>query len=179
MISESFKNWRGMQQSGGRRIKRSIFIDQQSVHFLADHEYLHLLRFNLLEEYLTAKRNEIDEWNTRLEEHGRERLNMRRVTNIGTLRAYVERYLRKHSGVNQAMTLLVRQLSPTADGLPLEIYCFTNTVEWAKYEGIQADIFDHLLAIIPEFGLQIFQHPSGADVQALGQKLQLGSAVTD
>ena len=171
MISESFKNFRGMQQSGGRRIKRSIFLDQQSVSFLSEEEYQRLLRFNLLTDYLTNKRREIDEWNTKLAERGKEAFNTRRVTNIGTLRAYIERYLRNHPGVHQTMTLLVRQLSPTAEGLPLEVYCFTNTVVWANYESIQSDIFDHLLAIIPEFGLKVFQSPSGADLLTLGQGL--------
>lgn len=167
MISESFKNWRGMQQSGGRRIKRSIYLDQQSVHFLDETECQRLYRFNLLEEYMTSKRREIDEWNAKLQERGQEPVNTRRVTNIGTFRAYLERYLRSHPGINQDMTLIVRQLSPTADGLPLEIYCFTNTVAWVAYESIQSDIFDHLLAIIPEFGLRVFQHPGGADMREL------------
>ncbi|WP_313328338.1 mechanosensitive ion channel family protein [Stutzerimonas balearica] len=164
-ISDSFKNWRGMQESGGRRIKRSLYLDQQSVHFLDAEERKRLYRFNLLEEYLVNKRKEIDEWNAKLAERGQEPVNTRRVTNIGTFRAYVERYLRSHPGVHQHMTLLVRQLSPTADGLPLEIYCFTNTVAWAEYEAIQSDIFDHLLAILPEFGLRVFQHPSGGDMR--------------
>lgn len=164
-ISDSFKNWRGMQESGGRRIKRSLYLDQQSVHFLDAEERKRLYRFNLLEEYLVNKRKEIDEWNAKLAERGQEPVNTRRVTNIGTFRAYVERYLRSHPGVHQRMTLLVRQLSPTADGLPLEIYCFTNTVAWAEYEAIQSDIFDHLLAILPEFGLRVFQHPSGGDIR--------------
>ncbi|MGA6096503.1 mechanosensitive ion channel family protein [Stutzerimonas marianensis] len=165
-ISDSFKNWRGMQESGGRRIKRSLYLDQQSVHFLSAEECERLHRFNLLDDYLTEKRREIDEWNAKLEERGKEPVNTRRITNIGSFRAYVERYLRSHGGVHQAMTLIVRQLSPTADGLPLEIYCFTNTVQWVKYESIQSDIFDHLLAILPEFGLRVFQHPSGADMRA-------------
>ncbi|MGE6661755.1 mechanosensitive ion channel family protein [Pseudomonas sp. NPDC077408] len=164
-ISDSFKNWRGMQESGGRRIKRSLFLDQQSVHFLSNDECERLHRFNLLDEYLTEKRREIDEWNAKLEERGKEPVNTRRITNIGSFRAYVERYLRSHGGIHQGMTLMVRQLSPTADGLPLEIYCFTNTVAWTQYEAIQSDIFDHLLAILPEFGLRVFQHPSGADMR--------------
>ena len=164
-ISDSFKNWRGMQESGGRRIKRSLYLDQQSVHFLCTDECERLHRFNLLDDYLTEKRREIDEWNAKLEERGKEPVNTRRITNIGSFRAYVERYLRSHGGIHQSMTLIVRQLSPTADGLPLEIYCFTNTVQWVKYESIQSDIFDHLLAILPEFGLRVFQHPSGADMR--------------
>lgn len=164
-ISDAFKNWRGMQESGGRRIKRSLYLDQQSVHFLSAEECEHLHRFNLLDDYLTDKRREIDEWNAKLEKRGKEPVNTRRITNIGSFRTYVEQYLRSHGGIHQSMTLMVRQLSPTADGLPLEIYCFTNTVEWTKYESIQSDIFDHLLAILPEFGLRVFQHPSGADMR--------------
>lgn len=164
-ISDSFKNWRGMQESGGRRIKRSLFLDQQSVHFLSREECTRLHRFNLLDDYLTEKNREIEEWNAKLEERGKEPVNTRRITNIGSFRAYVERYLRSHGGVHQSMTLMVRQLSPTADGLPLEIYCFTNTVAWTQYEAIQSDIFDHLLAILPEFGLRVFQHPSGGDMR--------------
>lgn len=164
-ISDSFKNWRGMQQSGGRRIKRSLYLDQQSVHFLSQDECERLHRFNLLSEYLAEKTQEIQAWNAKLAERGEEPVNTRRITNIGSFRAYVQRYLRSHGGIHQNMTLMVRQLSPTADGLPLEIYCFTNTVEWLTYESIQSDIFDHLLAILPEFGLRVFQHPSGADMR--------------
>ncbi len=167
-ISDPFKNWRGMQESGGRRIKRHILLDQQSVHFLDSEELEHLYRFSLLDDYLKTKEKEIAEWNTKLEERGKEPVNTRRVTNVGTFRAYVERYLRSHSGVHQKMTLLVRQLTPTSDGLPLEIYCFTNDVNWVVYEGTQSDIFDHLFAILPEFGLRVFQHPSGIDMREMG-----------
>ena len=167
-ISDSFKNWRGMQESGGRRVMRSLFLDQQSVHFLAPEERDRLKRFNLLEGYLNQKQRDIDEWNARLAERGQEPANTRRITNLGTFRAYVERYLRSHPDVHQDMTLIVRQLAPTADGLPLQIYCFTSTTAWVAYEGIQADIFDHLLAILPEFGLRVFQHPSGADMREMG-----------
>jgi len=171
-ISDSFKNWRGMQESGGRRIKRAIYLDQQSVHFLNAEERRHLYRFNLLEEYLKEKRKEIDDWNEKLAERGQEPVNTRRVTNIGTFRAYIERYLRSHPGIHQNMTLIVRQLAPTAEGLPLEIYCFTNTVAWVQYEAIQSDIFDHLLAILPEFGLRVFQHPSGSDMRSWSDGLE-------
>ncbi len=168
-ISDPFKNWRGMREAGGRRIKRSLLLDQHSLHFLSEAEVQSLRRFRLLGEYLERKEAEIREWNRELEEQGRDPVNSRRITNIGTFRAYVERYLRAHQGVHQDMALLVRQLAPTSDGLPLEVYCFTNTVVWADYEGIQSDIFDHLLAILPEFGLRVFQHPSGADMREMGQ----------
>ncbi|MDH1622080.1 mechanosensitive ion channel family protein [Pseudomonas chengduensis] len=166
-ITDPFKNWRGMQESGGRRIKRALFLDQTSVHFLSDEEIARLRRFMLLDEYLDRKDQELQDWNAKLAEHGKEAVNTRRITNIGSFRAYVEHYLRHNPNIHQNMTLLVRQLSPTADGLPLEIYCFTNTIAWNAYEGIQSDIFDHLLAILPEFGLRVFQHPSGADMREL------------
>lgn len=162
-ITDSFRNYRGMQEAGGRRIKRALNIDQNSVHFLSDAEREHLHRFNLLDDYLTAKEQELADWNRKLEKRGQEPVNTRRVTNLGTFRAYVERYLRAHPGVHQGMTLLVRQMPLSSEGLPLEIYCFTNTTVWAQYEGIQGDIFDHLLSILPEFGLHVFQHPSGRD----------------
>jgi len=167
-ITDPFKNWRGMSESGGRRIKRALMLDQQSVHFLDAEEVSHLHRFNLLDEYLTDKEKDIEDWNRKLETRGMEAVNTRRVTNIGTFRAYVERYLRNHPGVHTGMTLIVRQLSPTSDGLPLEIYCFTNTTDWVPYEAIQSDIFDHMLAILPEFNLRVFQHPSGADMRQMG-----------
>lgn len=173
LISDSFRNWRGMQESGGRRIKRSLYLDQQSVRFLEEAELDRLSRVALLTDYLAAKRAEIDAWNRSSDERLRDNVNQRRLTNIGTLRAYVERYLRAHPGIHQGMTLMVRQLAPTADGLPLELYCFTNTTAWVAYEGIQSDIFDHLLAIVPEFGLRVFQHPSGTDMRAM--TAQLGS----
>lgn len=165
LITDPFKNWRGMQESGGRRIKRSLLLDQQSVRFLSEEKRDHLAQFHLLEDYLHAKLNEIEGWNSQLGDINKTALNMRRLTNIGTFRAYVDRYLRNHPGINQDMTLMVRQLAPTADGLPLELYCFTRSVAWADYEAVQADIFDHLLAILPEFGLRVFQSPSGQDVR--------------
>lgn len=174
-MTDPFKNWRGMQESGGRRIKRSLMLDQQSVHFLDAEQKKRLSRFKLLQDYLVTKQAEIDDWNTQLAEEGKEPVNTRRITNIGTFRVYIERYLQSHPGIHQQMTLMVRQLSPTADGLPLELYCFTNTTAWLKYEGIQSDIFDHLLAILPEFGLRVYQHPSGMDVRALSNLVRPAS----
>lgn len=167
LISESFKNWRGMTESGGRRIKRAICLDQNSLCFLDAEEQRELRRFALLGDYLAEKTRELDAWNTGLGERGADLVNARRITNIGTFRAYVERYLRSHPGIHQGMTLIVRQLSPGPEGLPLEIYCFTNTTAWVPYESIQADIFDHLLSILPEFGLRVFQQPSGVDFRTL------------
>ena len=173
LITESFKNWRGMSEFGGRRIRRSLLIDQNSVHFFSAAERDGLHRFDLLRDYLAAKQDELGTWNAKLEEQGRDPVNARCLTNIGTFRIYVERYLRNHSGIHQEMTLLVRQLAPGPGGLPLEIYCFTNTTKWSEYEAIQADIFDHLLAIIPEFGLRLFQDPCGADIRGLGDAARM------
>ncbi|MEX6501241.1 mechanosensitive ion channel family protein [Pseudomonas zhanjiangensis] len=168
-ISDPFKNWRGMQECGGRRIMRSLYLDQTSIGFLGPEEIAHLQRINLLEQYLSRKHSELDSWNSALDAASQLPANTRRLTNIGTFRAYVEHYLRQHPHIHQDMTQLVRQLSPTADGLPLQLYCFTNTTAWNRYESIQSDIFDHLLAILPEFGLRVFQHPSGADMRELGR----------
>lgn len=160
LITDSFKNWRGMFDSGGRRIKRSIYLDQRSVRFLGKDEVRRLEEFVLINEYLERKNVELTEWNARLEAQGAKPINERRVTNLGTFRAYVERYLHSHPGVHKDMLLLVRQLQPGATGIPLEIYCFTNDTRWIYYEGIQADIFDHLLAILPTFDLRVFQQCS-------------------
>ncbi|ABF85884.1 mechanosensitive ion channel family protein [Myxococcus xanthus DK 1622] len=162
LISDSFKNWRGMRQSGGRRIKRSIYLDQHSVRFLDDALQPRIYQFALLDDYLASKREELGQWNAQVAAVHPEPVNARRLTNLGTFRAYVERYLRTHPRINQNMTLLVRQMAPTEHGLPLEIYCFTASTAWAEYEATQSDIFDHLLAILPEFGLRVFQQSSDA-----------------
>ncbi|ENN94393.1 mechanosensitive ion channel family protein [Bartonella vinsonii] len=163
LVTDPFKNWRGMEEAGGRRIKRSLFIDQSSIRFHTEEEQQYLSRFNLLENYLTQKIPEIHEWNTQLDKNPDVLANTRRLTNIGTFRAYVFAYLKNHLNIEQNMTLMARQLPPTPNGLPLEIYCFTNTTAWLEYEQIQADIFDHLYSILPSFGLKIFQNPSGYD----------------
>ncbi len=163
LVTDPFKNWRGMQESGGRRIKRSLFIDQSSIHFLTEEEQKYLSRFNLLENYFTQKVAEIDQWNAQLDKNHDVLANTRRLTNIGTFRAYVFAYLQQHININPNMTFMARQLPPTENGLPLEIYCFTNTTVWIDYEQIQGDIFDHLYSILPCFGLKVFQNPSGYD----------------
>ncbi|WP_273788033.1 mechanosensitive ion channel family protein [Bartonella grahamii] len=163
LVTDPFKNWRGMQESGGRRIKRSLFIDQSSIHFLTEEEQKYLSRFNLLENYFTQKVAEIDQWNAQLNKNHDVLANTRRLTNIGTFRAYVFAYLQQHININPNMTFMARQLPPTENGLPLEIYCFTNTTVWIDYEQIQGDIFDHLYSILPCFGLKVFQNPSGYD----------------
>jgi miniconductance mechanosensitive channel len=169
LIADSFRNWRGMSESGGRRIKRALHIDQSSIHHLDDDQREALERFVLLRPYLASKREQLAEWNRQRE--GEAPVNLRRLTNVGSFRAYAEAYLRAHPKIHQDMTLLVRQLPPGPQGLPIEIYCFTNTTAWGDYEGIQSDIFDHLLAIAPEFGLTVFQQPSGGDIQRAAQAI--------
>jgi miniconductance mechanosensitive channel len=172
LIADSYRNWRGMSDSGGRRIKRSLLVDQNSVRFLNQEEVDGLKRFRLLDRYLARKEEEIAEWNRHALSGDSDRINARRITNIGTLRAYVIAYLKSHPRIaGDDFILLVRQLPPGPQGLPIEIYCFTDTVEWAEYEAIQADIFDHMLAILPEFGLRIFQQPSGLDLSAAVKNL--------
>ncbi|WP_216935509.1 MULTISPECIES: mechanosensitive ion channel family protein [unclassified Acinetobacter] len=163
LVTDTFKNWRGMQEAGARRIKRSIQIDQSSVHFMTIEEQDKLKEFLLLDQYLNSKAEELEQFNLQLSHHSQ--YNQRRLTNLGTFRAYVEFYLQQHSGISKNHSLMVRQLQPTSEGLPLEIYAFTNTTAWADYENIQSDIMDHLLAIIPEFGLKVYQAPSGFDIK--------------
>ncbi|EBS1757663.1 mechanosensitive ion channel family protein [Salmonella enterica subsp. enterica serovar Oranienburg] len=171
LVSDSFKNWSGMSASGGRRIKRSINIDTTSIHFLDDDEKQRLLTAQLLKPYLTSRHQEIDEWNKQLDAP-ESALNHRRMTNIGTFRAYLNEYLRHHPRIRKDMTLMVRQLAPDDHGLPIEIYAFTNTVVWLEYESIQADIFDHIFAVVEEFGLRIHQTPTGSDIRALSGTLR-------
>ena len=165
LISDSFKNWRGMSESGGRRIKRSIRIDLESIRILEPEEIVRLRRFTLLREYIDRKQAELDEYAANLGDEDRVDVNLRRLTNVGTYRAYLLSYLRRHPRIHQGMTLIVRQLAPDGEGLPLEICAFTKTTAWVEYEGIQSDVFDHALSIVGEFGLQVFQNPSGRDVR--------------
>lgn len=166
MMTESFKNWRGMQQSGGRRIKRSLFIDASGVRFVADDEALKLTQIHLLTDYIGRKQAELKAWNQALGNVAALSANHRRMTNIGTFRAYALAYLQSHPDIHLDMTCMVRQMQTTAQGIPLEIYCFTRTTAWADYERIQGDIFDYLLAVMPEFGLSLYQQPSGMDLRA-------------
>jgi miniconductance mechanosensitive channel len=165
LISESFQNWRGMTESGGRRIKRELFVDATGVRFLEDEEIERFGRVHLLKAYLERKREDIRRWNEALGEAGKLPVNRRRQTNIGAFRAYAEAYLAAHPDLHERMTRMLRMRDPGPQGIPLEVYCFTNTVVWRDYERIQADIFDHLIAILPEFGLRPFQQPSGGDVR--------------
>jgi miniconductance mechanosensitive channel len=171
---ETFINWRGVYESGSRRIKRALNIDMRSVRFLDDDEIERLDEFVLLDDYLNGKQQEIEEWNRALAEKGAKPINSRRITNIGTFRIYVEKYLRSLKTVNQNMTVLVRQLQPDSTGLPIEVYCFTNTTDWIEYERIQSDIFDHLLAILPVFGLRVFQECSDIYQEAGGRRRKIG-----
>lgn len=167
LITDSFKNWRGMSETGARRIKRAIYIDVSSIRFQSDEEVKHFTRFALLKNYVVDKKRELDDYNANLEVAVDESVNQRRLTNIGTFRAYALNYLKNHPHIDHNMTLIVRQLASGPEGIPLEIYCFTNTTVWSDYEDIQSDVFDHLLAIVPEFGLRLFQKPAGSDVQAI------------
>jgi miniconductance mechanosensitive channel len=165
LITESFRNWRGMSESGGRRIMRSLMIDQNSVHFLEPADLERLSGLRLLGDYLAHKREDVERWN--MQHKVARPVDGRRLTNMGTFRAYVLAYLRARTDIADDKTLLVRQLAPSENGLPLEIYAFTTTTVWAEYEAIQADVFDHLIAILPEFDLRLFQRPTGTDLLAL------------
>jgi miniconductance mechanosensitive channel len=166
LISDSFKNWRGMGESGGRRIKRDLRIDIGSVRFLRDDEIERVKGFKLLAEYIDSKQKDLDAYNRGIGQDV-DSVNLRRLTNIGTFRAYVLNYLKHHPNIHKEMTLIVRQLRPGPTGLPLEIYAFTNITDWVAYEDIQADIFDHLLAVAGEFGISLYQEPAGRDISAL------------
>ncbi|PKQ63658.1 mechanosensitive ion channel family protein [Labilibaculum manganireducens] len=163
LVSESFNNWKGMEESGGRRIKRHLNLDVKSIHFLSEEEIEKFEKIRLLKDYLIEKKNEIRANNP----EGEIPVNQRRLTNVGTFRKYIEAYLQEHPKIHNDMTFLVRQLQVSEKGLPLEIYVFSNDQEWANYEAIQADIFDHILAIVPEFNLRVFQNPTGDDFQKL------------
>jgi miniconductance mechanosensitive channel len=167
LVSESFNNWKGMEESGGRRIKRSINIDMTSVRFLDAEQIEKLRKFHLLKDYISKKEKEIKEFNESLGMEEGTVTNGRKMTNLGTFRKYLEKYLRQHPMIHNDMTFLVRHLQPTDKGIPLEIYVFSKDQAWANYEAIQADIFDHVLAILPEFGLRVFQNPTGSDFQKL------------
>lgn len=167
LVSDSFKNWRGMEESGGRRIKRSLCIDVESIHFLSDAEIAHLKKAQLLTDYLENKMKELGAYNSELHADMDNPVNGRRMTNIGTFRAYLDQYVRRHPQIHKGLTIMIRQLAPTAEGLPIEVYVFTSTTRWAEYEAIQADIFDHIFAILPEFNLRAYQAPTGYDMRQM------------
>lgn len=174
LLEGSFKNWRGMQKAGGRRIKRSIYIDLSSVKFVDDNLMNKFKKYQLIKEYLERKQVEIEKSNTEKNVDTSEKVNGRRLTNIGTFREYLKSYLKNREDINSGFTFLVRQLTPGPSGIPIEIYVFAGTTEWVKYEEIQADIFDHIFAIIKEFELNIFQNPTGKDFKMLAEtKLEM------
>lgn len=166
LVSNSFRNWKGMQSTGSRRIKRSIFLDSNSVKFLSLEEIERYKKIDLLKNYIEKKEKEIKKHNSD-KDISSTPINGRRLTNIGMFRTYVELYLRNSSHINQNLTLLVRQQEPTFQGIPLEIYCFANTIVWQEYEGIQSNLFEHLIPTIHEFDLAVFQNPTGNDLRML------------
>ena len=167
LISESFKNWRGMAESGGRRIKRSLNIDMSSIRFCDEEMLERYEKIQYISEYIEQKKQELKEFNQLTNVDNASLANGRRMTNIGTFRAYIVAYLLHHPMINKDMTFLVRQLPSTQYGLPIEIYVFSKDKVWANYEAIQADIFDHILAVVPEFDLRVYQNPTGADFHML------------
>ncbi len=169
LVTNSFSNWRGMEESGGRRIKRNIGIDMQSVKFCDDEMLLKFRKIAYLNEYIDKKSEELIEYNKVNKFDDSVLVNGRRMTNIGVFRKYLEEYLTHHPKINKEMTFLVRHLQPTEKGIPIEIYVFSKDQAWANYEAIQADIFDHILAVLPEFGLRVFQFPTGGDLKNLNQ----------
>ena len=160
LISESFQNWRGMQESGGRRIKRSVMIDVHSIRFCTPEMIERFKQIELLHSYVSNTQNVINAHNEKLQANLEVLVNGRRQTNIGVFRAYVESYLANRNDINTHMTFMVRQLPPGEKGLPLEIYVFTKTTNWVDFEAIQSDIFDHIMAVVPEFDLKLFQYPT-------------------
>ncbi len=167
LIEDSFKNWRGMTLSGGRRIKRSVFIDQSSIKFCTDEMLNKYEKFSLISNYLKQKREEINSYNQQKNYDDRILVNGRRLTNIGTFRAYLTEYLKQREDIKKDLTFMVRQLPPGSEGLPIEVYVFSDTTEWTIYENIQSDLFDHILAVIPQFDLRIFQNPTGSDFRKI------------
>ena len=165
LVNESFKNWRGMTQSGGRRIKRYVSIDQTTVTFLNNQQLENLKKIEILEKYINDKDSEISQWNKT--KSSSSPVNTRQLTNIGTFRAYLTQYLKFHPRLQNKMTMMVRQLPSSQVGIPIEIYCFTDTTDWGDYEDIQADIFDHILAVLPTFELSVYQDVGGYDVRKL------------
>jgi miniconductance mechanosensitive channel len=162
-MSDSFQNWRGMEESAGRRVKRSINIDMNSVHFCTPEMLAKYRKIQLLGDYVDSKEKTMKEYNESHNIDGSVLVNGRRQTNLGVFRAYLTNYLTNHPSVNHNMTCMVRQLQPTETGIPIELYFFSAIKEWVAYEGLQSDVFDHVLAIIPEFDLHVYQAPSGTD----------------
>ncbi|AWB57620.1 mechanosensitive ion channel domain-containing protein [Colwellia sp. Arc7-D] len=169
LISDSFKNWRGMSEAGGRRIKRSIHVEMSSVCFLSKEQLGELKKAQLLSDYIASTITEIEKENIDKKADMTVIQNGRRMTNVGTFRKYLVSYLKNHPKIHQGMTLIVRQLEPTNFGLPIEIYAFTNTTSWNAYEDIQSDIFDHIIAVLPAFSLRVHESPTGNDIRLLAK----------
>ncbi len=167
LVTEAFNNWKGMEESGGRRIKRSVSIDMRSVKYVDPVLREKLKKIQLVRKYIVDREAEIDRFNEEQKADPSLPVNGRRLTNLGVFRQYVEAYLRQHPKVNTDLTFLIRHLQPSETGIPVEIYVFSREQEWAKYEALQADIFDHILASIPYFELRVFQNPTGDDFKAL------------
>jgi miniconductance mechanosensitive channel len=177
LFSESYRNYRQMFESGGRRIKRTLRLDATCVRFLTDEETVRLMHFRLLHDYLEEKQLEVELANKNLGELASEPANLRRLTNIGTFRAYGLAYLQQHPEIRQDMSMMVRMMEPGSQGIPVEVYCFTAVTAWTQYERIQGDVFDHLLSILPEMGLRLYQAPSGADMIGLTGNNRIGGVL--
>jgi len=160
LISDSFQNWKGMEEAGGRRIKRAIYLDMNSIKFCTAEMLEHFRQIKVLDKYIDSTEDRINKYNAKLDINPEVLVNGRRQTNIGVFRAYLEAYLKNRSDINTDLTFMIRQLSPGEKGLPIQIYVFTSTTDWVTYEGIQSDIFDHVLAVIPEFDLKVYQYPT-------------------
>ncbi|WP_238650545.1 mechanosensitive ion channel family protein [Paenibacillus piscarius] len=171
LISDSFKNWRGMEASGGRRMKRSVCIDTSSICFCTKEMIEEFRKVHYLSDYITTRLDEINAYNIEHQINMESKVNGRQLTNIGVFREYVQAYLRNHPKIHKDMTLIVRQLEAGDSGLPLEIYAFSNETAWGVYESVQSDIFDHIFAIIPLFGLRVFQNPTGQDIVHLKERV--------
>ncbi len=171
LVSESFNNWKGMEESGGRRIKRAVNIDMASIKFCDTDMLNRFEKFEIIRDYVKEKEHEITEYNKIKHLSEEDVISRRRQTNVGIFRKYLETYLHNHPMIREDLTFLVRQLHPTSKGLPIEIYVFSKDIVWANYESIQADIFDHILAVVPEFELKVFQEPTGADISRAISKI--------
>jgi miniconductance mechanosensitive channel len=168
LVSDSFKNWRGMQESGGRRIKRPVYIDTASIKFCNQEMIEKFKKIHYLTDYITEKEEELKKYNEVNSLEDDLLINGRHLTNIGTFRTYIQNYVSDYPGIHRGMNRVVRQLQPNEYGLPLEIYAFTESTDWVNYEKIQADIFDHILAVAGEFELRVFQNPTGYDLRHIG-----------
>jgi miniconductance mechanosensitive channel len=179
MVTGGFKNWRGMSESGGRRIKRSVSIDMNAVRFLDETLLARLKQVQYIQPYLDKKVAEVQGWNLEKKVDEGSLVNGRRLTNLGTFRAYVQAYLKNHPQISESMTFLVRQLASGPEGVPIEVYVFSKEQRWEHYEAIMGDIFDHLLAVLPEFGLRVYQKPSGADLREVNAAFGAQAASTE